>query len=464
MEPMNATARLDRRTSARSGPRRRTARRRSPRRPMPPACRSASATSTGWILGGGFGRRGTSQTIVRQAVLIAKAMPGTPVKLIWSREEDMLHGCYHPITMCKMIGALDEDGNLVGLHMRISGQSILATVNPAGACRTAGSGDVPGPQCRRRGRRVRLYDPEPARSTTPCATRQCPPGFWRGVNNNQNAIYLECFIDEMAHAAGRIRWRSARSCWPTAQASRGAERGRGEGRLGHARAQGRLSRPRPAHGLRQLRRRLRRGLGQTKEGKLKIHRIVAATDCGHAVNPQQIAAPGRGLVRLRSQRRCCTGRSPSRTARSSRRTSTPIPSMRMDEMPKVETIVMPSGGLLGRRRRADDLRRRAGRAERDLRGDRQAHPQPADRQPGSAQGLTIGCSDQPSRRPRRRRGRFHVPHSDALPRVLVAAGCHGRVAASCSLARATPRPVAASPPAAPRVPRLPRGRGPALRA
>src|SRR5918997_1140446 len=83
-------------------------------------------------LGGGFGRRATSHDFVRQTVLIAKEMPGTPVKLIWSREEDMLHGHYHPITQARMVGALDADGNLTGLQMRISGQSILAGVNPQG--------------------------------------------------------------------------------------------------------------------------------------------------------------------------------------------------------------------------------------------------------------------------------------------------------------------------------------------
>src|SRR5262245_22894959 len=81
------------------------------------------------LLGGGFGRRGRSD-YVRQAVLIAKEMPGTPIKLIWSREEDMTHGTYHPTTMCKLVGGLDAQGNLVGLHMRISGQSILATLLP----------------------------------------------------------------------------------------------------------------------------------------------------------------------------------------------------------------------------------------------------------------------------------------------------------------------------------------------
>ena len=54
------------------------------------------------FLGGGFGRRATSQDYVRQAVLIAKEMPGTPIKMLWTREEDMTHGWYHPITQCKI--------------------------------------------------------------------------------------------------------------------------------------------------------------------------------------------------------------------------------------------------------------------------------------------------------------------------------------------------------------------------
>ena len=81
------------------------------------------------IVGGGFGRRGRTD-YVRQAVLIAKEMPGVPVKLIWTREEDMTHCAYHPITQCKMTGAFDANNNLVGLHMRIAGQSISASLAP----------------------------------------------------------------------------------------------------------------------------------------------------------------------------------------------------------------------------------------------------------------------------------------------------------------------------------------------
>ena len=81
-------------------------------------------------LGGGFGRRGAFQDYVTQAVQIAKQVPGVPVKLMWSREEDMTHGRYHPVTQCKLVGAFDAQSNLTGLHMRISGQSILAAVRP----------------------------------------------------------------------------------------------------------------------------------------------------------------------------------------------------------------------------------------------------------------------------------------------------------------------------------------------
>src|SRR6185436_18792270 len=81
-------------------------------------------------LGGGFGRRGF-QDYVTKAVLLAKQIPGVPVKLVWSREEDMRQGYFRPISQCKLSAGLDDKGDLVGLSMRIAGQSILASVAPA---------------------------------------------------------------------------------------------------------------------------------------------------------------------------------------------------------------------------------------------------------------------------------------------------------------------------------------------
>src|SRR5262249_5427823 len=81
------------------------------------------------LLGGRFGRRGPPDYF-RQAALLAMPHRGTPVKLMSTREEDMTHCAFHPVTQCKLSAGLDANGNLVGLHMRISGQSILASLAP----------------------------------------------------------------------------------------------------------------------------------------------------------------------------------------------------------------------------------------------------------------------------------------------------------------------------------------------
>ena len=101
-------------------------------------------------LGGGFGRRGAFHDYVTQAVLIAKQVPGTPVKLLWSREEDMTHGRYHPVMQCKLVGAFDAGNNLTALHMRMSGQSILAAVRPEALQDGQRPAGVPGAQPERR--------------------------------------------------------------------------------------------------------------------------------------------------------------------------------------------------------------------------------------------------------------------------------------------------------------------------
>ena len=164
----------------------------------------ADVTVNVTLLGGGFGRRGAVHDWVRQAVAIAKELPGTPVKLIWSREEDMTHGRYHPVTMCKLSAGLDAQGKLTALHMRISGQSILSFVFPTalqnGRDPVQFQGLNPG-------------GPEAAIGYTfpnllidhAMRNPHVPPGFWRGVNLNQNAIYLECFIDEIAAAIAALR-------------------------------------------------------------------------------------------------------------------------------------------------------------------------------------------------------------------------------------------------------------------
>jgi isoquinoline 1-oxidoreductase beta subunit len=153
-------------------------------------------------LGGGFGRRGGTQDYVHQAVAIAKEFPGVPIKLIWSREEDQAHDFFRPISQCGCAAGLDANGNLVGLHMRVCGQSINATLNPAGIVNGKDRRQLQGlweePGDAQLGYTVPNLLIEYVMRNT-----HVPVGPWRGVNTNQNGVYMECFIDEVARAAGK---------------------------------------------------------------------------------------------------------------------------------------------------------------------------------------------------------------------------------------------------------------------
>jgi isoquinoline 1-oxidoreductase beta subunit len=297
------------------------------------------------LLGGGFGRRGATHDWLRQAVLIAREMPGTPIKLIWTREEDMTHGRYHPITQCRMRAGLDEAGNLTGLHMRISGQSILVSVAPNrmvdGKDPVVFQGLNPGGPEAAIGYGIPNILVDHAMRNP-----HVPPGFWRGVNMNPNAIYLECFMDELAHAAGQdpLAFRlKLMDKFPKHRAVLQAvadKAGWGS---------------KPPEGV-------HRGLAQMMgfgsyvaavaevsvgdDGAVKVHRIVAATDPGYALNPQQIDAQIAGSfvygLSAALYQECTV-----KDGRIEQTNFDTYPVMRLDGMPVVETIVMPSGGFWG---------------------------------------------------------------------------------------------------------------------
>lgn len=300
-------------------------------------------------LGGGFGRRGAVQDWIVQAVQIAKQMPGVPVKLLWSREEDMTQGRYHPITQAKMTAALDAQGNVTGLHMRISGQSILASVAPQNI--RDGKDPVVFQGLNNGGGEAMIGYSFPALLVDHAMRNpHVPPGFWRGVNLNQNAVYMECFIDEIAHATGQDPLALRRKLM--------ANHPKHLAVLNAAAERAGWGTPAPDVGGQKVHRGLcvTHGFGSyvaacaevsvSGEGKLKIHRIVAATDCGYAVNPQQIEAQVEGsfVYGLSSMlyEECTV-----KDGRIEQRNFDTYPSMRIAEMPKVETIVMPSGGFWG---------------------------------------------------------------------------------------------------------------------
>jgi len=299
-------------------------------------------------LGGGFGRRGQTD-YVRQAVAIAKEMPGTPIKMIWSREEDMLHGKYHPVTQCKMTAGLDAQGNITGLHMRISGQSILASVAPQnivnGKDPVVFQGLNPsGPEASIGYSFPNLLVDHAMRNP------HVPAGFWRGVNLNQNAIYLESFIDEIAAATQQDPLTLRRKLM--------ANHPKHLAVLNAAAERGGWGKPAPdVNGQKVF-----KGLAQTMgfgsyvaacaevsvsdAGEVKVHRIVAATDCGYAVNPQQIEAQVEGSFAY-GLTAALYGECTVKDGRIEQENFNTYPVLKLADMPKVETVIVASGGFWG---------------------------------------------------------------------------------------------------------------------
>ncbi|MEA2929674.1 MAG: isoquinoline 1-oxidoreductase subunit beta, partial [Hyphomicrobiales bacterium] len=296
-------------------------------------------------LGGGFGRRGGTQDYVHQAVAIAKEFPDTPVKLIWSREEDQAHDFYRPISVAKMSAGLDEKGNLTGLHVRISGQSINAWLNPTGI--------VNG----RDMRQLQGYAVEPGDAQLGYAVpnllieyvmrnTHVPVGPWRGVNTNQNGIYMECFIEECARAAGKDSLEFRRALmgnYPKHLAV-----------LNAAAEKGDWGKPLPAgvhRGIAQF-----MGYGSYSaataevsvdaKGKVKVHRMVLALNCGHAVNPHQIAAQVEGSVAY-GLSAAFYGEMPVENGRMTSLNFDSYEILRLADMPKVETVIVPTHDFWG---------------------------------------------------------------------------------------------------------------------
>lgn len=284
-------------------------------------------------IGGGFGRR-LAQDYVTQAVQVARQMPGTPVKLLWTREEDMARGRYHPAMTARLKGALDAAGRVTALSVRLSGHSIFGI--PRDQLVMQGLGP--------RGDHMFGYDVPNLRVDYVMRNSHLRPGFWRGVYMNQNAIFLECFVDELAAAAGQgpLQFRramldndprrravvdavAARVGWETAPPAgifRGIAQFKAYGSYVAAVAE----------------------ISVEADGRrVKIHRLVAATDPGHIANPAQVERQVSGsfvygLSALFLQ--ACT----VERGRVVETNFDTYDTLRIAQMPKVETILMPAGG------------------------------------------------------------------------------------------------------------------------
>ena len=296
-------------------------------------------------LGGAFGRRGGQQDYVSQAVAIAKQFPGTPVKLIWSREEDQTHDFYRPLSQCKLTAGLDAQGQVTGLAIRVSGQSINAWVNPSAI--KDGKDE----------RQLQGYWAEPGDAQmgytfphllTEYAIRNShvPVGPWRGVNTNQNAIYLECFIEELARAAGKDSLEFRRALMQKHPKHLEV--------LNVAAEKGNWGQPLPAGVHRGIAHFMgyagysaavaEVSVGKNKE--VKVHRMVLATNCGHAVNPGQIAAQIEGSVAF-GLSAVFYGECTVEKGRIVQKNFDTYQLLRLPQMPKIESVVVPTFDFWG---------------------------------------------------------------------------------------------------------------------
>jgi len=268
------------------------------------------------FLGGGFGRR-LDMDFVAQAVLIAQAMPGTPVQTIWSREEDVRHDFYRPAAVSRFNAGLDATGRLVAWQNHSAGQAIVPQIMARYAAGMTGMpllakgqalmgqatrplGYLPGmgiDKTAAEGSFDQPYEFPAARVDHTIVESPLPVGFWRSVGHSHQAFFKESFIDEVAHAAGadpvafraalltrhprhlRVLQRAAELAgWGTAPAATPALAPDGA---------------KVARGV-ALHQSFGSIVAQVAEVSLaadktiRVHRVVAVIDCGTPVNPNLI--------------------------------------------------------------------------------------------------------------------------------------------------------------------------------
>jgi len=244
--------------------------------------------------GTGLGRRGGTQEYVGQAVAIAKQFPGVPVKMLWSREEDMTHDYYHPIAMAKMSAGLDSSGNITGMHIKVAGQSINATVSPMAIKDNKDVRQMQGFYAEAGDAQLGYQFPSLLTEYVMKNTH-VPVGPWRGVNTNQNGIFMECFMNECAVAANKdpLAYRQAlMQKFP-----------KHLGVLNAAAKKANWGSPLPAG--------VHRGIAQfmgyasysacvaevsVSGNMVKVHRLVFALNSGHVINPYLVREQIEGSV------------------------------------------------------------------------------------------------------------------------------------------------------------------------
>src|SRR5256714_327020 len=283
------------------------------------------------FLGGGFGRR-LEPDFVSEAVRVSKAA-GAPVKVIWSREDDVQHGFYRPATYNTFAAGLDATGAPLAWTHRIVAPPILLKFGPLdkGIDRTLvdGAGDLP--------------DAIPNLGVDQVAVDllPVPRGFWRSVGISQNAFVTECFFDEVAVAAGKDPYELRRQLLhDKPRHLRTLELAAQKAGWGSPPAAGRRRRIAVAEWDPTVR---APGAGGSvaADGSVRVHRVVCAVDCGPTVNVGQIEAQLQGGI-VYGLTAALYGEITIERGRVKQSNFTDYPMLHINEMPVVEVHVVPS--------------------------------------------------------------------------------------------------------------------------
>jgi isoquinoline 1-oxidoreductase beta subunit len=289
-------------------------------------------------LGGGFGRRGAIQEFVRQAVLIAKQVD-RPVKLLWSREEDIKHDYYRPFGMARLIAGLDSEGMPIALKIRLTGPSFVAALVPGFGMSFIDRSFLSGLA------EEMAYDVPNYLVDYVVQYSPVPLGVWRAINYTQNTFYKECFIDELAHAAGADPYLYRRKLLRNNPKNLGV--------LDAVAQKANWQSP-PPKGM-------HRGIAVTEacgsfcaqvaevsveHGELRVHRFVSAIDCGHVVNPLSIEMQTQGAV-IFALTAAMRGEITIKDGGVEQGNFDDYEMLRMADAPQVETVIAPSGDFWG---------------------------------------------------------------------------------------------------------------------
>ncbi len=297
--------------------------------------------------GMGLGRRGGTQEYVAQAIRIAKQFPGIPIKMIWSREEDMTHDYYHPTAMAKMQAGLDSNGNITGIHIKTSGPSINATLNPMAIKNGKDNRQLQGFDAAVEPVGAQLGYTFPNLLTEyVMRNSHVPVGPWRGVNTNQNGLFMECFIEECARAAGKdsVAFRQALM----------KNHPKHLGVLNAAAKKANWGKPLPSgvhRGVAQF-----MGYGSysacvaevsvTGGSLVRIKRLVFALDCGHVVNPYLVREQIEGSV-VMALGAIFNQEITVENGRIKQQNFDSYPLLKLAQVPKVESVLVPTMDFWG---------------------------------------------------------------------------------------------------------------------